>query len=237
MLGPILERLAIEGGGRFTLAKVNVDENQSLAVRYGVQGIPAVKAFRNGEVVSQFTGAQPEPRVRGFIEQLAPSPADEAVAEARSLLSTRHYGEAEEAFREVYQQDDSNAAAALGLVKSMLMQGHGDEALKILESFPSGPERAEAEKVKPLAELLVEAEACDQVEHEDPLEAQLHNAGRLIRRDNLQGAMDGLLEVLRQDKKYRDGQPKAVLLALFELLGDKDPLTREYRDELASILF
>lgn len=237
MLGPILERLAIEGGGRFTLAKVNVDENQNLAVRYGVQGIPAVKAFRNGEVVAQFTGAQPEPRVRAFIEQLAPSPAEEAVQEARSLLSTRHYDEAEEAFGEVLDEDETNSAAALGYVQSLLMQGKGDEALKTLRNFPAGKEWPEAERLKPLAELLVEAQECDQVEHEDPLEAQLHHAAHLIESDNLPAAMDGLLGVLREDKRYRDGMPKDALLGLFALLGEDDPLTREYRDELASILF
>lgn len=237
MLGPILERLAIEAGGRFTLAKINVDDNPNLSVRYGVQGIPAVKAFRNGEVVSQFTGAQPEPRVRSFIDRLAPSPAEEAVAEARSLLSTRHHDDAEEKFREVYQEDDSNGAAALGLVQSLLIQGKGKEALAILKQFPAAPERAEAEELKPLAELLVEAEECEQVEHDDPLEAQLHNAARLIGRDNLPAAMDGLLGVLREDKKFRDGLSKQALLGLFALLGDKDPLTREYRDELASILY
>ncbi len=237
MLGPVLERLAIEGGGRFTLAKVNVDDNQKLAIRYGVQGIPAVKAFRQGEVVAQFTGAQPESRVRGFIEKLAPSPAEEAVQEAGSLLSTRHYDEAEEAFGEVLAEDETNSAAALGYVQSLLMQGKGREALKTLKNFPAGKEWAEAERLQPLAELLVEAQECDRVEHEDPLEAQLHHAALLIESGNLPAAMDGLLGVLREDKRYRDGLPKDALLGLFALLGDDDPLTREYRDELASILF
>jgi thioredoxin len=143
-LGPMLERVAIEAGGRFTLAKINVDENPNLAVRYGVQGIPAVKAFREGDVVAQFTGAQPETRVRSFIDRLAPSGAEQAVQEAQSLLTARHYDEAEQAFRDVYEEDDSNAAAALGLVKSLLMQGYGEEAQRILNRFPAGGERATA---------------------------------------------------------------------------------------------
>ncbi|MFP3854883.1 MAG: thioredoxin [Anaerolineales bacterium] len=236
MLGPILERLAIEKG-TFTLAKVDVDENPSLSVRYGVQGIPAVKAFHNGEVVSQFVGAQPESRVRQFIDNLAPSPAEEAVEEAKSLLGTRHYQEAEEAFREVLEEDEANASAALGLVHSLLMQGQGREALEWIEDFPAGPEWAEAAKLKPLAELLVEAEECDQVEHDDPLEAHLHHAASLVKRGNLAAAMDGLLGVLRKDKRYRDGLPKDAMLGIFSLLGDEDKLTREYREELASVLF
>ncbi len=237
VLGPLLERLAIEAGGAFRLAKVNVDENPSLAIRYGVQGIPAVKAFREGKVIGQFVGAQPEPMVRRFIERLAPSPAEQAVSKGRSLLAARHWEEAEAAFRDVLEEDDGNAAAALGLVESLLMQGKGKEALSILERFPAGIEWATAERLKPLASLLAEVEQTEPGTEEEALEAELHQAARLIARGNIPAAMDGLLEVLRHDKHYRDDLPKDVMLALFALLGDDDPLTREYRDELASVLF
>jgi putative thioredoxin len=237
LLSPILERLAIEGGGKFRLAKVNVDQNPNLAIRYGVQGIPAVKAFQEGKVVSQFVGAQPEPVVRRMIEKLAPSPAELAVMEARSLLATHHWKEAEQAFRAVYEEDESNAAAALGLVECLLMLGKGTEARKILDRFPAGTEWATAERMKPLALLLEEVEEDGPRPESDPLASGLYQSARLIVKGNLPGAMDGLLDILRQDKGYRDGLPKDVLLALFAILGDDDALTREYRQELASILF
>ncbi|MBM3502136.1 MAG: co-chaperone YbbN, partial [Armatimonadetes bacterium] len=72
-LGPLLERLTVEAGGAFQLAKVDVDASPNLAVRYGVRGIPAVKGFRGGEVAAEFVGAQPEPLVRRFLQRLAPS--------------------------------------------------------------------------------------------------------------------------------------------------------------------
>jgi putative thioredoxin len=237
VLGPILERAAIEAGGAFRLAKVNVDENQNLAIRYGVQGIPVVKAFKNGTVEAEFVGAQPEPVVRRFLDRLVPDEAQQAVEGGQSLLVARKWAEAEEAFREVMLKDETNAAAALGLVQSLLMQGEGGEALGLLQDFPSGTEWATAGRLKPLAELLASVEDNGPYPEDDPVEAELYQAGRLIARGNIPAAMDGLLDVLRADKKYRGGLPKDVLLALFTLLGDDDPLTRQYRDELASILF
>jgi putative thioredoxin len=236
-LGPLLERLTIEAGGSFILAKVNVDENPNLAVRYGVQGIPAVKAFQNGELASDFVGAQPEPVVRRFIEQIAPSESDLAMERANSLLSTRHWSEAEVAFREILFQDDSNDAAALGLLKSVLMQGRGVEAMEIIQKFPSGTAWAEVETLRPLATLLDEYSTKEYSQESDPLEAGLHRAADLIANNNLPAAMDGLLDVLRQDKNYREKFPRDILLALFTLLGEQDLLTKQYRDELASVLF
>ncbi len=230
-LGPLLEKLAGESGGGFFLAKVNVDENPTLASRYQVMSIPAVKAFKDGAVASQFVGALPEGRVRQFIKELAPSAADLAVARAASLLATRHWADAEAAFREALDMQPHFQEASLGLVKALLAQGEGCEARSLAEDLPP----ALAEKFQPLAALLCEVEKG--VEASSDLEAEYFQTARLLSRGNLPAAMDGLLDVLRQDKKFRGGEPRRVMLALFELLGESDPLTREYRNELASVLF
>jgi putative thioredoxin len=236
-LGPLLERLTIEAGGAFRLAKVDVDASPNLAARYGVRGIPAVKAFRAGAVVAEFVGAQPEPLVRRFLQNLAPSAESIAEERARSLLLTRHWTEAEQAFRTLLEEEENGPAATLGLIKSLLMQGRGREAEGLLEHFPSGTEWVEAEKLRPLAQALSLAEASSAALPDAPLEAAFVRAASLIGRGNLPAAMDGLIDILRQDKHYRKDAPRQVLLGLFMLLGDDDPLTRQYRDELASILF
>ena len=236
-LGPMLERAAIEAGGAFRLAKVNVDDSPNLAVRFGVRGIPAVKAFRQGEVVSEFVGAQPESVVRRFLERVAPSEADAELARSQGLLKTRHWVEAEAGFREILQREETNAAASLGLVHCLLMQGRGRESRTLLRGFPPGTEWAQAEKLRPLADMLAEAEAEASDQPTEALEAQYLQAGRLVSRGNIEAAMDGLLDVIRADKDFRRGQARQALLGLFILLGDDDPLTRAYRDELASILF
>lgn len=237
ILSPLLERLAIESGGGFRLAKVNVDENPNLSIRFGVQGIPAIKAFENGQVTAEFVGAQPEPVVRRFISRLAPSEAEKAIDEAQSLLATRHWSEAEAAYQEVLAQDESNTPAALGLVKALLIQGNGEEALQIMNRHALGIDLVATERLKVMAELLAEVSQAETPSDEDLLVAELYQAARLIGLGNFPAAMDGLLDILRKDKNYREGLPKDVMLALFLLLGDEDPITRQYREELASILF
>ena len=238
ILGPILERVALETGGKFILAKLNIDENSALAVRYGVQGIPAVKAFINGQVAHEFVGAQPEGLVRRFIEQILPGELDQTIQQARSLLMAHRWEDADRSFQEILSENDANPAAALGLLESLLMQGRGDQAKKVIAEFPAGTEFVKAEKYRPLANLLAEVEENGPgYDEKDPLAAELYQAGRLIARGNVPAAMDGLIDVLRQDKRYRDGLPREILLAIFAILGDEDMLTQQYREELASVLF
>jgi putative thioredoxin len=237
MLGPILERAAIEAGGSFILAKLNVDENPNLAIRYGVQGIPAVKAFQQGQVVSEFVGAQPESMVKRFLDNLIPDEDAAELEQAKSHLVARQWEQAKSAFREILEQDEANTGAALGLLKSLLMSGQGIQAKQLLEAFPPGDEWIEAEQLKPLANIMAAVETNGPYPEDDPLAAEFYQSARLIVRGNLPAAMDGLLDILRQDKQYRKGEPKDVMLAIFAILGDEDQMTRDYREELASVLF
>src|SRR5437763_7315895 len=115
MLGPLLERLAGDADGAWLLAKVNVDQNPEVAARYGVQGIPAVKGFRDGRVVAEFVGAQAEPTVRRFLERLAPSTADRDVAEGQRLAGLDESAAAESAFRRALAAQPNHPGALLGL--------------------------------------------------------------------------------------------------------------------------
>lgn len=236
ILGPLLERMAAEAEGSFRLAKVNVDENPNLALQYRVRGIPAVKAFRDGKVVAEFTGVQPEPKVREFIRLLVPNGTDLSLEKGNSLLSQGYWVEAEQVFRDVLDEDEGNSAALLGLARSLLFQGRGEEGLQILKNFPASREFTSAEKLLPLATALVNMKQ-NPVSSDDLLEAAFNHSLRLITYGNLEAAMDGLLEILRQDKRYRDGEPRKILLSMFELLGEDHPLTAQYRNELAQVMF
>lgn len=236
-LGPILEKLAADPSLDFILAKVNVDDNPQISMRYQVQGIPAVKAFVDGEIEDEFVGALPEARVRQFVEKLVPGEADLAYREANSLLATRHWDQAETAFRELLESYPQCSAAKLGLARSLLAQGLGCEAQELLKEIRQGPELVQADRLLPLANYLcvIDLEVDDP--DIEPIEAQYRQAGRLLQRGNVEAAMDGFLDILRQDKQFRAGEPKSLMLGLFELLGDDDPLTENYRRELAMILF
>lgn len=236
ILGPILETLAQEAGGTFRLAKVDVDENPSLARRFNVSGIPAVKAFRDGQVVSEFFGAVPEGQVRDFLRALAPSSSDLNLEKGESLLSDQRWEVAEEAFRQVLDERPDHPAALLGLAKSLLGQGRAAESLELLIRFPASREYPSAEQLRPLAQALRRTET-ESVDSEDFREAAYQRSLRLVQRGNIPAAMDGILDILREDKGYRNDEPRKVMLGLFELLGEENPLTRQYRSELASTLF
>jgi putative thioredoxin len=235
-LGPLLERLAQEGQGSFRLAKLNVDENPNLALRYGVHGIPAVKAFREGKMVAEFAGVQPEPRVREFLRALAPSKSDLALEKGYSLLSLHQPRQAETTFRSVLIELPDNTPARLGLAKSLLAQGESQESSQILKSFPASREYNAAQALVPLAQALYDLDHS-QLEDVDPLDPAFNRAVQLIKRGNSEAAMDGLLDILREDKHFAHDRARLVLLALFELLGEDSPITRQYRAEMATVLF
>jgi putative thioredoxin len=236
MLGPILERLAEDAGGGFRLAKVNVDDNPNLALRYNVRGIPAVKAFQNGQVVAEFVGAQPELKVKAFLRELAPSQGDLAIEKGLSMLANNQWATAETIFQEILSDQPDLPPALLGLAKSLLGQGNSPAAKALLSDFPASREYAAAEKLRPLATALAQTSGTDD-ENEEFLAAAYNRALRLIGLGNLPAALDGLLDILREDKHYRDDEARKVILGVFELLGEESDLTREYRREMASILF
>jgi putative thioredoxin len=121
-LTPLLEEAAAQREGEVVLAKVDTDQNQQLAQAFGIQGIPAVKAFRDGALVSEFVGAQPRPTVQAFFDALVPSAADRLAAAGD-----------EASLREALALEPSRADAAVALARILIARGEGDEAERVLE--------------------------------------------------------------------------------------------------------
>ncbi len=236
-LGPLLERITVESGGAFRLAKVDVDANPNLAMQYGVRTIPTVKAFSQGQIVAEFVGAQPENRVRDFFTRITPpSPFGLAIEKAESLLKNYQWQDAEKIFRDLLDQTTEQNAALLGLAKALLPQGKAFEAVDILRTFPASREYNQAQLLVPLAEAMVDMKK-EKLSTDTTLDAAFVNSIRLSSRGNLLAALDGLLDILRQDKHFHKDKGHRIALSILELMNNDDPETRNYRNELASILF
>ena len=223
MIGPLLERLAAEANGAWILAKLNVDHNPQTAGRYGIQGIPAVKGFRNGQVVSEFVGAVPEPQIRRFVDQLVPSVADTMAAEGQRLEGRGNLAQAETAYRHALHGDANHPAALLGLGRVLFQQDQFDDALTTLQRVPFGrPERKEAESWIAKASFRQQAALSGgEVEarrrlaaNPNDLDARLALASAMAAKGSYREALEGYLEVVRRDRGAHRNQARQAMLSL-----------------------
>jgi putative thioredoxin len=216
-LSPALEAAEASRGGRVLLAKVDVDSNQGLAGRYEVQGIPAVKAFRDGEVVDEFVGAVPPAKVEAFFDSLVPSRADELLAAGDEL-----------SLREAAELDPRRADVAVALGRARLARGAVDEALEAVEGHP---EDFAAQGIAARARLGRAGIG--------------EEAFAALDRGEREAALDGLLDELtaraaangygEAPEDARDLLRRAIVGILSE--GDQaDPNARDYRRRLSAAL-
>jgi putative thioredoxin len=154
----------------------------------------------------------------------------------KSQLESQNWLEASNTFHQFLNKSPNHPAGLLGLLKSNLMQGNYPKAKTIIDEFPLSPEYAQVVIIQPLYEALVKAKAYQEIT-DDPLESAYHNALLLIIRGNIPAAMDGILDILRQNKHFHNDEVRKVMLGLFEVLGTNHPLTQQYRQELALVLF
>ncbi len=236
ILGPVLEKLADEGHGSFRLARLDVDFNKNIPVRYGIRSIPTVKAFMKGQVVAEFMGLQPEAKVREFIRTISPSPADLLIEKGGSNIREKNWKEAESTYREALALDPGMPAGLLGLARCLLARGEGVESLAILKKFPTSHEYSSAEVLLPLAEVFSTINDS-KINTDNPFEAAMWNNIRLAQRGNFPAALDGFLDIIRKNKGFKRGMVHQLILAILMVVGDDDPEIRAYRAELASILF
>jgi putative thioredoxin len=210
-LGPALETAVDKRGGKVELAKVDVDSNQQLAAAFGVQGIPAVKAFRDGKIVAEFTGAIPPAQIEQFLDGLVPSPADELAAAGD-----------EESLRKALEHDPRHSVAATRLGQLLLSRGEREAALEVLEPL--------------VGDFIAEGLAARARLAEDA-DDDLQQAFAAWDEGDPQTALEQLQEVFsaEQDLDRRDLIRK-VMVAIFTELGPDHDLAREHRRRLAAAL-
>jgi len=240
-LKPILEKLAAEYGGKFLLAKINSDDNQELAARYGVRGIPSVKAFVNGEPVDEFSGALPEGEVRAFLDRLIPSPAEELRAQAAELRRAGDLSAALQILADASRIDPGHIGVRLDAAEIMLDLNEAEEARRLLASVTDDADPRVPQLKARLQFMGAEGEdvaalTARVAANENDLEARLKLANLLVAGGQYEAGMDQLLEIVRRDRGFGDDIGRKTLLSVFNLLGGGELVSR-YRRLLSSVLY
>jgi putative thioredoxin len=241
-LTPVLEKLAADYGGRFILAKCNTDENQDLARQFGIRGIPACKLFKDGALVAEFQGVQPERELRDFLDAHCDSPEDQPLDVARQLIGGGQVAEAISLLESVLAEDPSSQDARLLLVRALIQQHDFVKAREVLAVLPDVHT-----EVKSLQQMIAYASAaseygtvaeCETRVQQNPqdLEALYQLGVVLTLDDRFQDAMDRFLQVIAKNKNYGEGKVRQAMLALFEVLGPDHELTHQYRRKFANLV-
>lgn len=209
-LGPVLEKAVAAREGRIELAKLDVDANPNLSRTYGIQSIPAVKAFRGGQVTAEFIGAQPPAAVEQFLDSLLPSRVDELI----------ELGD-EASLREAVALEPARADAVVPLAKLLLARGDGEGALALLREVP-GSFRADGLAARIRLTTTSEPDLSEAFAALD--------AGETAR------ALDLLIEALPAANGLRD-EVRRVVVGILDELGADSELARQSRRRLAAALY
>lgn len=239
ILGPTLERLTAEQG--VTLVKVNIDENPGVAQAFRVESIPAVKAFKDGRVTSEFLGAQPEEEVRRFVSALAPSEADRLAEAGAAALKAGDMVDARRFLEAALARDPRHGRSTGALAAVLIEEGDLDGAEALIDRMPGEPMvKRQASRLRFERGVIGndETEMAARVEADPNDVAARYALGcHFGRRGQLVEALELFLEVVAIDRKYMDDGGRQAILQVFDLLGDQHPVTREFRPRLASLLF
>ncbi|MEM9425450.1 MAG: co-chaperone YbbN [Pseudomonadota bacterium] len=252
-LTPAIEGAVKEARGAVKLVKVNVDEAQAIAGQLRIQSIPTVYAFWQGQPIDGFQGALPASEIKAFIDRVVAASGgevggglSEAIETAEGMLAEGAAADAAQVFAAVMQEDEANAAAYGGLIRSYLALEQVEQAEQLLENAPeavaTSPEveaaRAQLALAKqaadagPVTELRIKVEA----DPEDR-QARFDLAQALHASGDVEGAVDTLLALYRLDGEWNEGAAKAQLFTIFEALKPNDPVALNGRRKLSSMIF
>jgi putative thioredoxin len=249
-LTPVLEKAVKAAKGKVKLAKMNIDEHPAIPGQLGIQSIPAVIAFSNGQPIDGFMGALPEAQVIAFLERLTKekigSEEKDLLKAADDALAAGNAAEAAGIYSQLLAQDSGNIAALAGLARCYVRTGALDQARQTLALVPEAKQNdaavaaaraaldvaEQAKSVGPIDELERKI-AADPADHQARFElaAALNAAGKRAE------AVEHLLAIVKRDRKWNDDAARKQLVQFFEAWGFADPAAVEGRKRLSSILF
>lgn len=242
---PVLTKLAEEYNGGFKLAKVNIDEQQQLAQQFRVRSVPTVKVVRNGQVVDEILGAQPESQLRGLLDKYVVRESDKLMAAA-----LERYNNGDTAAREdmiqIVNSDPHNNNLRLRYVDVLMREKEYEDARAILQSLPTDiRQQPEVAGLLGRLEFLKSASGgADETSllaglEKDPsdCEARYQLSSYYITQSRYQEAMEQLLEIMKRDRRFGDDAGRKGMLKVFDMLGGKGELVSRYRQKMASLLY
>ena len=244
-LMPVLTKLADEYNGSFKLAKVNIDEQQQLAQQFRVRSVPTVKVVKNGQVVDEFLGAQPESEIRNLLAKYIVRESDMLMAAA---LERYNNGEAaaKQDMVQIVNSDPHNNNLRLLYVDVLMREKEYDDARAILQSLPPDI-RQQPEVAGLLGRLEFLSSASDGADEasllasieKDPAdcESRYQLSSFYITQGRYQDALEQLLEIMKHDRKYNDDAGRKGMIKVFDMLGGKGELVSRYRQKMAALLY
>ncbi len=250
-LTPILEKVVRAAKGKVKLVKMNIDEHPAIPGQMGIQSIPAVIAFSNGQPVDGFMGALPEGQVADFIKRLVKDPiggddSAEALTEAEAALAQGDAAGAATIYAQVAAKEPENVTALAGLARAHVLAGAIDQAKQTLALVPEAKQNdpavataraalelaEQAKSVGPIGELEQKV-AANPADHQ----ARFDLAVALNASGKREEAAEHLLTIVKRDRKWNDDAARKQLVQFFEAWGFADPAAVEGRKKLSSILF
>jgi putative thioredoxin len=247
-LTPVLEKVVRASKGTIRLVKLNIDEHPEIPGQMGVQSIPAVFAFKDGQPVDGFMGALPESQINAFVARLVGENTEETadLEAAEAALEAGDVNAAAQAFAEILQGDAENAEAAAGLAKCYIKTGdlaRAEQTLALVppakaESAPVASARAALELAKKAGDTgdVDSLRAKVAADPSDP-QARFDLALALNASGDRQGALDELLTIVAKNRAWDDDAARKQLVQFFEAWGATDPATTSGRQKLSSLLF
>jgi len=249
-LTPVLEKSVRVAKGKVKLVKMNIDEHPAIPGQMGIQSIPAVIAFVNGQPADGFMGALPESQVIAFLERLTKDriggEAKDLLKAADAALAARDFAGAANLYAQLLAEDNTNVHALAGLARCYVETGALEQARQTLAMVPES-KRGEApvaaaqaalqlaEQVKTLGPVgeLEQKVAADPLDHQARFDLALALNGKGRRLD----ALEQLISIVRRDRKWNDDGARKQLVQFFDAWGPADEATIEGRRRLSSILF
>lgn len=245
MLMPILDKLVREYGGQVMLAKVDCDRLQPIAQQFGVRSLPTVILMKDGQPVDGFVGAQPESQVREMLEAHLPKPWDATLAEAQEMLASGDAAAALSLARSAYEESGQRVDIAVFYAHLLIELNRLDDAQLVLDSIPMADQDSDYDRL--VSELQLKRQAADTPEIQSLVQAREREpddmdigyqlAVQYSQSGRAREALEILMEILRQDREFRDGEVRHTLLDIIRALGKGDPLAAEYQRKLFALMY